>query len=869
MRREGKSEQKYDDHHPENVQRSFKSGDGYQGQQSRSDGLDRIHMGTARVNYEAFSNFHGKGGNRGSGRSGTHVFSEPGFEGKQHVAVRQNFKDSDVFQQDADRHVYRGSNKDVGWGAPEAGKADETMGIGSRNVENGERQRQVGHEGSMGNRQSVGRSDAASSGKFQGSPDEKRSDYSRLGGSPQNVQGGPVQGIQVCSNCGSGRSADSEDAEKNSFRRDHHQTHYGRYKPTSQTTWDDSALYQERSARSCSTDDRRKGTRPTNAGPAGKTCRSFGVPPEYSEVSGQFDGTGKPIGNPHFHDVSELQEFADAEWGYPEYKDQARFAGHSILRRTHTSRVAKGDDIKTIPLQQVGVPVLDLEEVVSMMNKCTRERFTEVWNNLAKVPTDVNDELHGDWEEPRLGIPDKDARILMDAGIIQLASEEPTKGWVTPFSVVEDKPTGSRRRFIAWPRAKNLHDQYEAQVPLKHISAYLDAVHQESAALCDLKASFFQIALPFEARKNFRCRTESGTLVELTRLPMGYKCSPEILNTVSRVLAGEAQVVKEQFAAPRDIRIDVWIDNIRLCGDRKSVADWEKRVYYNMEVCKVTLGEKVRVSEKYDFLGVSFDRKAKTVALTERNVEKLKQGTRLENINIRELEALTARMLHASAVRGMALFKWYFFLKMVRRRLSRINRGQAEIDEQAFLPPMAIALGNRWRSILEENVPVQPPKILPRSATLVTDASLKGWGAMLFKHSGETLIAGGPWKETPNMIAQAEARAVQLGLRAFYDELSGHLDVWIDNTTIMNVANKGHTKSEALALEGEAIDNLARKKNITVAYHYVKSADNPADGLSRGQHISMADLAKGRILASESDGGGLTYPAYHTHLVSK
>ncbi|KEG05936.1 rab1 small GTP-binding protein [Trypanosoma grayi] len=150
-----------------------------------------------------------------------------------------------------------------------------------------------------------------------------------------------------------------------------------------------------------------------------------------------------------------------------------------------------------------------------------------------------------------------DARAMEKAGFIQTASKPPTTGWVMPFAVVGEKPSGPRRRFIAWPKAKNEQEDYEGMVPLGRTSRYLGAVCDGAAAILDLKASFFQVGLPAERRRNFRCRTEKGELVEITRLPIGYKCSPEIAYTISRVLAGDPEVVKPRYAAPPELTLHV------------------------------------------------------------------------------------------------------------------------------------------------------------------------------------------------------------------------------------------------------------------------------------------------------------------------
>ncbi|KAH8613492.1 hypothetical protein ERJ75_000782800 [Trypanosoma vivax] len=95
-----------------------------------------------------------------------------------------------------------------------------------------------------------------------------------------------------------------------------------------------------------------------------------------------------------------------------------------------------------------------------------------------------------------------------------------------------------RRRFVACPKGENDHDDCEAEVPLRHMSRYLGAVFGGFGKVFDLKLSFFEARLPQGNCKGSRCRTETARLVELTRLPVGYKRSPEVLRAVARALAG-------------------------------------------------------------------------------------------------------------------------------------------------------------------------------------------------------------------------------------------------------------------------------------------------------------------------------------------
>ncbi|ESS67183.1 hypothetical protein TCDM_04088 [Trypanosoma cruzi Dm28c] len=268
-------------------------------------------------------------------------------------------------------------------------------------------------------------------------------------------------------------------------------------------------------------------------------------------------------------------------------------------------RLTTPQDEHVIRLQQVNLPVLNLEWIKSRLNPATLERLMQVWGLVGRPPFPPSSS--GKAREGSRRIPTADARWLRKAGIIGDASSTITGGWIIPFSVVEEKTTGLRRRWIAWPRDKNSDDPYEANVPLLHISHYLPPVMAEAASCLDLKASFFQVSLPRETRHLFRCRVEDGTLVELTRLPMGHKASPEILQTIiTSAIAGLTTVVHRLWAAPPLVRIDVWIGNIRITGSKSDATLWESQVLRNADGRRATIGKNAnRALRSTPFYGCS------------------------------------------------------------------------------------------------------------------------------------------------------------------------------------------------------------------------------------------------------------------------
>ncbi|EKG01154.1 diacylglycerol kinase-like protein, putative [Trypanosoma cruzi] len=197
----------------------------------------------------------------------------------------------------------------------------------------------------------------------------------------------------------------------------------------------------------------------------------------------------------------------------------------------------------------------------------------------------------------------------------------------------------------------------------------------EAVSCLDVKSSFI-VSLPRETRHLFRCRVEDGTLVELTRPPMGYKASPEILQIIiTSAIAVVTTVVHRLWAAPPSVRIDVRIDNIRIAGSKSDATLWEAQLPRNADSCHASMGEdRESGATQYTFLGVQFDHTHLAVSLSERFVRSLRAMPALNSSAIAGMEVMASRFLYAAAIFGTRLCDYYFFIKAVRRRLSAVNR---------------------------------------------------------------------------------------------------------------------------------------------------------------------------------------------------
>ncbi|KAF8284382.1 hypothetical protein TcBrA4_0059530 [Trypanosoma cruzi] len=101
---------------------------------------------------------------------------------------------------------------------------------------------------------------------------------------------------------------------------------------------------------------------------------------------------------------------------------------------------------------------------------------------------------------------------------------------------------------------------------------------------------------------------------------------------------------------------------------------------------------------------------------------------------------------------------------------------------------------------------------------------------------------------------QAEARAVRLALSAFPAILPSTMDVWVDNTSLQGAANKGSPKSNAMTWELQRICLFLDSRGVQASFAYVRSAENPADGISRGRVFTLQELVKGMEIAKGSGG---------------
>ena len=344
------------------------------------------------------------------------------------------------------------------------------------------------------------------------------------------------------------------------------------------------------------------------------------------------------------------------------------------------------------------------------------------------------------------------AALLVDNGVaVPVSGPGPLLN--IPFTVVEQKETGLRQRFILWTREANeiaADTGYHADVPLLHISAYLASVNSECATTRDFRTGFYQIPIPAEARHLFTFSDADGHFYQLVRLPMGHSCAPEIMHTLAATAAGDPLYVLPEYCVAPGVSVDIWIDNIRFTGEREVVQQESVRLDATATTTSITWKEadSNTTALHYTFLGTDFNHNTHTVSPSQRLLKKIDACKYCSSPTAGDLESLAGRLLHAGAIAGVAPGKFWFAIKFFRRLINKINYGGLLTSAVCRVPPSVRPLLSQWIHAVQKPRSFPVTVSLP-SLTIFVDASKQGWGGVIVDdQSLEMVIVGASWSTT-------------------------------------------------------------------------------------------------------------------------
>ncbi|KAJ9438178.1 hypothetical protein DIPPA_25160, partial [Diplonema papillatum] len=458
----------------------------------------------------------------------------------------------------------------------------------------------------------------------------------------------------------------------------------------------------------------------------------------------------------------------------------ARVLQTGDVTRGKRTRLPGTEEEKKSPLHVDSVPSMDVAVLRRRMNAPTRKRFDETWSRTFYPQT-----FPSKTSSPpgRSRFEAAHAFELEEHGIAERAAG-PGRDMNVPFTVVEEKERKLRQRFILWTYDANRvveADGYEAHVPLSHVSKYLHAVNRECGSTRDFSDG-------------------DGNWWQLTRLPIGHSCAPELMYTLASTTAGHPDYVDGKHAVSSEVLVHVWVDNIRYAGPRNLVL--KATSYPDALAAEARITSKAADTRnaacRYEFLGVDWKHSDGTVGVSAKmqsRLQRAEESVRAGKMSAAEIKSLAGRLLHASAIAGVYVGEYYFALKFFRLT-NALNRGEKCLDENVVLSHGLQRALPSWMQRVQRRRIVPVAAQSPKLAVFV-DASLDGWGGVLVDvDTNDMVVVGSCWNRVEKRlhINQLEAMAFERSVKAISPAYAGStVTVIVDNTSVQGL--------EAMAFE--------------------------------------------------------------------
>jgi hypothetical protein len=371
----------------------------------------------------------------------------------------------------------------------------------------------------------------------------------------------------------------------------------------------------------------------------------------------------------------------------------------------------------------------------------------------------------------------------------------------------------------------------------------------------DLQDGYFHLKIHEDYQVYFGFRVQGVTYIHVA-LPFGWSGSPHWFMRLSRQLGGwmasppSFELGGQQFSLEKGIRHGVLLDDFLLLFQEQE--DGAAAVPYVQALLEL-LGLKAHPEKSSwelehvkQHLGLIVDTLEGKFYIPPAKIEKIKSYAKwvLSEVS-RERRWVPARMVArmaglsvcvSLAFPGGRLFAQGLYESL---RAKASWEGKVKLTRQAVKDVKALAsFPARWNGSF-----IWTPAA---DATLITDASDVGWGAIL--EAGERhLEAQGYWG--PHMAGQhimvRETAGVRLGLREFLPRVQGKVvEVIVDNSATFYGTKNWVSRSPELMAQLRKIFRLCDEWDIVVIPRLVKSAANPADSLSRFQQDAEWGLSR-------------------------
>ena len=400
-----------------------------------------------------------------------------------------------------------------------------------------------------------------------------------------------------------------------------------------------------------------------------------------------------------------------------------------------------------------------------------------------------------------------------------------------------------RNRVVTDPDHINKHVDYKQDTDNMELQTLREHIAQmrpgDWCCVGDLKIGFNQMELTKEVGAYHCIRAVDGTYWRQLVSTMGFGPNSAIMDKLTKMLA--------RLGLPENVRMTTHVDGVRFLAnnDPDAVQLAMTNFKENLRRCGGTMKDEPTLNNPHQkgvWCGVLNDYILAKTCLPPKGEKKLATVIKIlkqPKMTVADAFEAYGYLYFASAVLRAPLCEYYFPLKWYRRIASEFTSGRKNMEDLVKMWDSIRVGVDTWTQFLTANTPTAHNLPGIRPATLYTDASLKGWGAVLFI-DGMVYVCGGGWtvNEARLHINVLEAEALLRGVTRFKEHLHGaRILLKIDNTSVIGAMVRGYSTSfEFNAKIGAALHSL---RGIDGSYiiEYVQSSMNLSDGESRRYEI--------------------------------
>jgi hypothetical protein len=396
--------------------------------------------------------------------------------------------------------------------------------------------------------------------------------------------------------------------------------------------------------------------------------------------------------------------------------------------------------------------------------------------------------------------------------------------------------------------------------PLQHlIDSHLKTVSY--VAQNDSASCYHQFRLSETARDYYAFEFPGFGILRLVTIATGQRQCVARAELLARCVLGQTTASMQRLEGTAGIETDTYIDNYKGASRNKSVARQFSRALsqtaarFNVTMNETADAAEKAVSQEFTFRGIEFffPPDDKTTLLARPGSKTRKKLTEawesfgeVHSWTFRHAESVFSLGVYASSVLGVATHPYYYVYKYVRRRHRLLAQGVISQNSLANVWPSIAALWRDWiKGLLDhEGRRHDASHHVGDHYIVVTDASHAGWGGMIFFRGRLLRTMSGGWEQYAGPGAPQRPHINVLEIMAARHTVAAlpsgsSCSLYVDNTTVISAISKGRSRSYAVNQELSRLEVTGIR---ILDIHYVASAQNPADGISRGNQLSVTDL---------------------------